>query len=314
MKLPCMRLAAILLSLSVALLPGSACSPPSPQTPSQQAQSPEAHSVAAEQRAGSAPPAPAQPDESSESSATPSSAGNLSKTPTTASSPQLTVINYARVPQYLFVDFKQVAVIAAHGEAAVTLTPGSHTITSADSRDPDPGGVSVSEVFEPRFHYRYELQTRHQEASPESQPMKIVVADFPEISLQNTTNQDLRVLIHPLLQPARVRLLDPKGQELKPRDRREIMKYDPRVREHMFQVIAPGASISLGRVNLERSKSSSAISYSPWRYEALASGRYQLVIEWESRLNSAINDAGHSKQLEDVWLGSARSARFYLEL
>lgn len=228
--------------------------------------------------------------------------------------PRLTIANHARVKQYLFIDFKPVTTLAPHSEAIVPLSPGAHTITSSDSKDPDVGSVSVSEVFEPHFHYRYDLLTRQQSGTTHTAELRVTTDEFPDISLKNLTNKSYRMLVNPLLQPARLRLFDATGEELAPRDRREVMKFDNTVRSRMFVALAPGESISLGSVTLRVHEGSRSISYGPYRYEGVRTGQHQAVIEWESRASTALDENGELERVENVWLGTVHSQRFKFDM
>jgi hypothetical protein len=69
--------------------------------------------------------------------------------------PRLVVKNGFPSAQYVFVDFELAGRVGPGANAVFELSPGSHTVTSADSADPDDNPVSITEAFEIGFSYSY---------------------------------------------------------------------------------------------------------------------------------------------------------------
>jgi hypothetical protein len=60
----------------------------------------------------------------------------------------------------VFVDWQRVGTVAPGATGSFELTVGAHTITSADSADPDDNPSSVTEDFEAGYGYRYQILAR----------------------------------------------------------------------------------------------------------------------------------------------------------
>lgn len=82
----------------------------------------------------------------------------LQKTFTGQQQPSLLVKNGFPIAQHLFVDWVQQAVLAPASSQSFELAPGTHTITCADSADPDDHPAAVTETFDPGYAYAYELR------------------------------------------------------------------------------------------------------------------------------------------------------------
>jgi hypothetical protein len=59
--------------------------------------------------------------------------------------------------QHLFVDWVPVARLGPGGAATLELAAGVHTVTGADSANPDDNPSSVTELFEPGYRYEYRI-------------------------------------------------------------------------------------------------------------------------------------------------------------
>lgn len=71
--------------------------------------------------------------------------------------PSVVVENAFSTAQHVFVDWEHAARVEPRSSATLQLSAGTHTITSAESSDPDDRAVSVTESFEPDFRYTYEI-------------------------------------------------------------------------------------------------------------------------------------------------------------
>ena len=81
----------------------------------------------------------------------------LEKAFTGQDEPTVLVRNAYPVTQHVFVDGRLVGRVATGAAATFELSQGAHTITSADSTDPDDNPSSVTEAFERGYGYRYEI-------------------------------------------------------------------------------------------------------------------------------------------------------------
>jgi hypothetical protein len=59
--------------------------------------------------------------------------------------------------QHLFVDWHRVGLLAPGTAGTFELTAGVHTVTSADSADPNDHPMSLTEIFEAGYRYRYQI-------------------------------------------------------------------------------------------------------------------------------------------------------------
>jgi hypothetical protein len=81
----------------------------------------------------------------------------LQKTFTGQAQPSLLVKNGFPIAQHLFVDWVHQALLAPASSQSFELTVGTHTITCADSSDPDDHPAAVSEAFDSGYAYVYEI-------------------------------------------------------------------------------------------------------------------------------------------------------------
>jgi hypothetical protein len=71
--------------------------------------------------------------------------------------PTLVVKNRFPLVQHVFLDAKLVGKVQTSSTARFEVAPGVHTLTSADSADPDDNPVSITERFETGFSYSYDI-------------------------------------------------------------------------------------------------------------------------------------------------------------
>ena len=127
------------------------------------------------------PVPPSEPTAGSPSSAGPDVAGYTTSTSAAATAPptapttdtpalerthtgqeQPTVVVHNAYPrtQHVFIDGRWVGQVASSEQATFDLTAGVHTVTCADSTDPDDNPSSATESFEGGYGYRYEIVTK----------------------------------------------------------------------------------------------------------------------------------------------------------
>ena len=87
----------------------------------------------------------------------PRARAKLEKTYTGQAEPTIVVENRFPVTQHVFIDWKLVGTVGAQSSATFPIGRGTHSVTSADSPDPDQNPVTVTESFEKGFSYRYEI-------------------------------------------------------------------------------------------------------------------------------------------------------------
>lgn len=79
----------------------------------------------------------------------------LEKTRSEQTAPTLTVKNGFLAAQHVFIDWQERAILAPQTEQHFELLPGTHSVTWADSSDADDHAVTITEVFEAGYAYRY---------------------------------------------------------------------------------------------------------------------------------------------------------------
>ena len=104
--------------------------------------------------------APSTPSSTEGPSSAASAAPRLERSYTGQDRPTLLVRNAYPRPQHVFVDWQRVGTVAPGATGSFELTVGAHTITSADSADPDDNPSSVTEDFEAGYGYRYQILAR----------------------------------------------------------------------------------------------------------------------------------------------------------
>ncbi len=119
--------------------------------------------------AGASPPAPA-PSAAPQRAASPATAAStpvaprerapatLEKTFTGRAQPSLSIKNGLTIPQHVFVDWTERAVLAPGASQTFELSVGTHTVTCADSADADDHPAVITEDIEAGYAYAYELR------------------------------------------------------------------------------------------------------------------------------------------------------------
>jgi hypothetical protein len=104
------------------------------------------------------------PDQAPRDAATPAARtvpsrapAQLERTFTGQAQPTIRVRNAFPVTQHVFIDGKHAGKAAPHSSLTLGVALGTHTLTAADSADPDDNPVSITEIFETGFSYTYEI-------------------------------------------------------------------------------------------------------------------------------------------------------------
>jgi hypothetical protein len=71
--------------------------------------------------------------------------------------PSLSVKNGFPIAQHVFIDWLPRGVLAPAGSQTFAVDVGTHTITCADSADPDDHAAAVTESFASGYAYSYEI-------------------------------------------------------------------------------------------------------------------------------------------------------------
>lgn len=71
--------------------------------------------------------------------------------------PSLSVKNAFPIAQHVFIDWQPRGVLAPAASQSFELSVGTHTITCADSQDPDDHPAAVTESFATGYAYSYEI-------------------------------------------------------------------------------------------------------------------------------------------------------------
>lgn len=74
--------------------------------------------------------------------------------------PTVVVRNGYPKSQHVFIDGRAVGTVASGQSATFAVTEGVHTVTGADSADPDDHPSSVTETFERGYAYRYVITAK----------------------------------------------------------------------------------------------------------------------------------------------------------
>ncbi|HYQ15299.1 MAG TPA: hypothetical protein VEQ58_06075 [Polyangiaceae bacterium] len=86
------------------------------------------------------------------------SSAALQKTFTGQAEPSLVVENGLPIAEHVFVDWVHLAVLLPATSKRFELAQGTHTITCADSTDPDDRPAAITEAFEAGYAYVYSLR------------------------------------------------------------------------------------------------------------------------------------------------------------
>jgi hypothetical protein len=71
--------------------------------------------------------------------------------------PSLSVKNGFPIAQHVFIDWQQRGVLAPAASRIFELGVGTHTITCADTSDPDDHPATITESFAAGYAYGYEI-------------------------------------------------------------------------------------------------------------------------------------------------------------
>jgi len=105
-------------------------------------------------------PSPSSPLSASARASSPPAAESLQKSFTGQAQPSLVIKNAFPTSQHLFIDWVARDVLAPGASQTFALSPGTHTITSAESADPDDHSAAITESFQAGYAYRYEIMAR----------------------------------------------------------------------------------------------------------------------------------------------------------
>jgi len=101
-------------------------------------------------------PTGGQPDAAARASAS-RPTPTLEKSYTGQGAPTIEVRNAYPQAQHLFVDWRLLGTVASGASSTFELEPGVHTVTSADSADPNHNPSSLTEMFESGYAYGYRI-------------------------------------------------------------------------------------------------------------------------------------------------------------
>lgn len=83
--------------------------------------------------------------------------GQLGREHTGQPVPSIVVRNDFGRTQHVFLDGQPVGRLSPRTEVILDVTPGTHTVTCAESVDPDNGALTITEFFEQGYLYRYRV-------------------------------------------------------------------------------------------------------------------------------------------------------------
>ncbi|HSC87992.1 MAG TPA: hypothetical protein VLC09_12005 [Polyangiaceae bacterium] len=84
----------------------------------------------------------------------------IERVPNPGADPSLTVRNDFPIPQHVFVDWVHRGELEPKGTRTFELTAGTHTVTCADSSDPDRNPLTITESFDAGYAYSYVIVPR----------------------------------------------------------------------------------------------------------------------------------------------------------
>jgi len=115
-------------------------------------------SGAGQPQASTPPPTASAPSKPPNAPAEPAAPASLEKAFTGQAQPSLTIKNGLSISQHVFVDWAERAVLAAGAAQTLELSVGTHTVTCANSADPDDHPAAITEAIEAGYAYAYELR------------------------------------------------------------------------------------------------------------------------------------------------------------
>lgn len=104
------------------------------------------------------PSTPSTPPAAPAASSTPPASAKLERSFTGQAQPSLVVSNGFSIAQHVFVDWVHQAELAPASSQQFQLSIGPHTITCADSADPDHNPAAITETFEAGYAYAYAIK------------------------------------------------------------------------------------------------------------------------------------------------------------
>jgi hypothetical protein len=132
--------------------------------------------------------------------------------------------------------------------------------------------------------------------------------------LRNCTARPVTVLFDDRLQPPVPQLRNAAGVPIEPADQRRIAKFDRTPYSDLFVALAPGASLDL-RGSFHWVDQAWEGTFGPFRFAALAPGRYTLWATWTSALTRGVEpDSAAERPIPGVWTGQLRSEPVVLNL
>ena len=150
---------------------------------------------------------------------------------------------------------------------------------------------------------------------PADQPFEILLSDKGVAQLRNGSSAAQLVLHSTNIQPAELVVWGPDGTQLDVFDERSRKKFDNTVTRDMFVELAPGATMPLLQLEIEKAGSSYDLTFGPFEFSGVPKGTYKAQAQWTSAANNAYDEAtDQTNPVDGVWLGTVQSAKVDLQI
>lgn len=130
-------------------------------------------------------------------------------------------------------------------------------------------------------------------------------------SLRNGGKTAQRYFHHSMIQPVTLTLVDASGRTLPPEDMREVAKFDATPYKHLYQILAPGASITLMTAPVPKG----ALRWGPLSWGELPSGRYTATAHLDHSIHQWVDsETKQTGTWPDLWRGQLVSKPVTLKI
>lgn len=123
-------------------------------------------------------------------------------------------------------------------------------------------------------------------------------------TLHNQSKTAQRYFHHSMIQPVTLTLVDSSGRMVEPEDQREVAKFDATPYQHLYQVLEPGAAVTL----LTAPVLKGALRWGPLVWSDLPPGRYTATARLDHKINQWVDrETKQTGSWPDLWRGQLTS-------